>query len=40
MSSPTDTERLRFGTWSMEDVDVALTLWGDPEVMRYIGGPL
>jgi [ribosomal protein S5]-alanine N-acetyltransferase len=39
MWSPTDTERLRFGTWSMDDVDRALSLWGNPEVMRYIGGP-
>lgn len=39
MWSPTDTGRLRFGTWSMDDVDLAFALWGDPEVMRYIGGP-
>jgi ribosomal-protein-alanine N-acetyltransferase len=43
MSSPTDTERLRFGTWSLhdggDDVDRAFSLWGSPEVMRFIGGP-
>jgi RimJ/RimL family protein N-acetyltransferase len=36
---PTDTARLRFGTWSSDDVDRALTLWGNEDVMRYIGGP-
>ena len=36
---PTDTERLHFGTWSMDDVDLAMSLWTDPDVMRYIGGP-
>jgi RimJ/RimL family protein N-acetyltransferase len=39
MSLPTDTERLRFGTWSMDDVERAVSLWGDPDVMRFIGGP-
>jgi ribosomal-protein-alanine N-acetyltransferase len=39
MSSPTDTERLRFRTWSLDDVDLALSLWGNAEVMRFIGGP-
>lgn len=37
MWSPTDTERLRFGTWSMDDVDLAMSLWSNPEVMQYIG---
>ncbi|HVE72246.1 MAG TPA: GNAT family N-acetyltransferase [Thermoanaerobaculia bacterium] len=39
MSSPIDTARLRFGTWSTDDVEHALSLWGDAEVMRFIGGP-
>ncbi|HVG22693.1 MAG TPA: GNAT family N-acetyltransferase [Thermoanaerobaculia bacterium] len=39
MSSPTDTSRLTFGTWSMDDVDLGLSLWGNPEVMQFIGGP-
>jgi ribosomal-protein-alanine N-acetyltransferase len=43
MWSPTDTERLRFGAWSLDDVgndvDRALSLWGDPQVMQFIGGP-
>jgi len=35
------TERLEFRTWQPEDIDLALALWGDPEVARflYAGGP-
>jgi len=33
------TERLGFGRWSQDDLPLALALWGDPEVTRYIGGP-
>jgi RimJ/RimL family protein N-acetyltransferase len=33
------TPRLAFGTWSPDDLDLALALWGDPEVTRRIGGP-
>ena len=33
---PQPTERLRFRTWTSEDVALALSLWGDPEVMRYL----
>jgi RimJ/RimL family protein N-acetyltransferase len=36
------TERLGFRTWAIEDLPLALALWGDPEVMRLIvaGGQL
>ena len=30
------TERLGFRTWRPEDVDLAVGLWGDPEVARFI----
>jgi [ribosomal protein S5]-alanine N-acetyltransferase len=33
------TARLGFRRWSMEDLPLALALWGDPEVARFIGGP-
>ena len=33
------SERLGFGTWSADDVDLALGLWGDPAVTRLFGGP-
>lgn len=33
------TERLGFRPWRMEDFDLALELWGDPEVTRLFGGP-
>jgi ribosomal-protein-alanine N-acetyltransferase len=33
------TARLSFGTWSPDDLDLAMALWGDPEVTRLIGGP-
>ena len=33
------TERLGFRVWTREDLPLAVALWGDPEVMRYIGGP-
>ena len=32
--------RLGFRRWSMDDLPLALALWGDPEVTRFIGGPL
>jgi [ribosomal protein S5]-alanine N-acetyltransferase len=32
--------RLGFRCWSTEDLALALALWGDPEVTRFIGGPL
>lgn len=31
--------RLGFGVWSMDDLALALALWGDPRVTRLIGGP-
>jgi len=34
------SERLGFRHWRMEDRPLAEALWGDPLVMRYIGGPL
>jgi RimJ/RimL family protein N-acetyltransferase len=31
--------RLGFGVWTLEDLPLALGLWGDPEVTRLTGGP-
>jgi RimJ/RimL family protein N-acetyltransferase len=33
------TERLGFRLWSENDLDLAISLWGDPEVTALIGGP-
>lgn len=33
------TERLGFGHWTLEDLQLASVLWGDPQVTRLIGGP-
>ncbi|MGA7710785.1 MAG: GNAT family N-acetyltransferase [Rhizomicrobium sp.] len=33
------TARLGFRIWTIEDLPLALTLWGDPRVTRLIGGP-
>jgi [ribosomal protein S5]-alanine N-acetyltransferase len=33
------TDRLGFGHWSGDDLALALTLWGDPRVSVWIGGP-
>ncbi len=33
------SERLGFRTWSEADIELAMSLWGDPEVTRLIGGP-
>jgi len=33
------TARLGFGRWSIDDLPLALALWGDPRVTRMIGGP-
>jgi ribosomal-protein-alanine N-acetyltransferase len=33
------TDRLAFGHWSEDDLNLALTLWGDPRVSVWIGGP-
>jgi [ribosomal protein S5]-alanine N-acetyltransferase len=32
------SERLGFRSWSDADMDLAMALWGDPEVTRLIGG--
>jgi RimJ/RimL family protein N-acetyltransferase len=34
------TSRLGFRPWRDDDLPLAAALWGDPEVTRYIGGPL
>lgn len=34
-----NTPRLGFRAWSESDLDLAVSLWGDPEVARLIGGP-
>ncbi len=31
--------RLGFGTWSWDDLPLAMGLWGDPDVTRLTGGP-
>ena len=31
--------RLGVGVWTAADLDLALGLWGDPAVTRYMGGP-
>jgi ribosomal-protein-alanine N-acetyltransferase len=33
------TQRLGFRYWSDEDLPLAMTLWGDDQVTRLIGGP-
>jgi ribosomal-protein-alanine N-acetyltransferase len=33
------TSRLGFRQWSIADLPLAMALWGDPEVTRFIGGP-
>jgi RimJ/RimL family protein N-acetyltransferase len=33
------TSRLGFGTWSTDDLALAIALWGDARVTRLIGGP-
>ena len=33
------SERLGFGYWDEEDMELAWGLFGDPEVSRYVGGP-
>jgi len=33
------TARLGFRRWTIDDLPLALALWGDPDVTRYIGGP-
>ncbi len=33
------TKRLGFRPWTEADVELAMALWGDPEVTLFIGGP-
>lgn len=33
------TERLDFRLWTADDVELAMALWGDPDVARLVGGP-
>ena len=40
MSFPPHTRRLTFRTWTNADLPLALSLWSDPEVARYLGGPM
>jgi ribosomal-protein-alanine N-acetyltransferase len=37
LPTPSDTGRLTFGSWTEEDADIALRLWGDPEVTALLG---
>ena len=32
-----ETNRLILRTWTLDDADAAFMLWGDPEVMRFVG---
>jgi len=32
------SKRIGFRTWSMDDMDLAIELWSDPEVTKFIGG--
>lgn len=36
---PPPTARLEFRRWRAADVELASTLWADPRVMRFLGGP-
>jgi ribosomal-protein-alanine N-acetyltransferase len=35
-----DTGRLFLRTWELSDFPLAKSLWGDPDVMTFLGGPL
>ena|SRR5579883_1751075 len=35
-----NTDRLFLRTWEANDLTFARSLWGDPEVMTFLGGPL
>ena len=35
-----ETERLLLRNWGPDDVSAAFAIWGDAEVMRYVGEPL
>ncbi len=32
------SKRIGFRTWSLDDLDLAVELWSDPEVTKYAGG--
>jgi ribosomal-protein-alanine N-acetyltransferase len=34
-----ETNRLMLRTWTLEDSEAALQIWGDAEVMRFVGKP-
>jgi RimJ/RimL family protein N-acetyltransferase len=34
-----ETPRLGFRRWTTQDLPLALAIWGDPEVTRFVGGP-
>jgi len=40
MSVILETERLLLRTWEPDDASAAFAIWGDSEVMRYVGEPL
>jgi RimJ/RimL family protein N-acetyltransferase len=33
-----ETDRLVFKTWAIDNLEIAMGLWGDPEVTQYIDG--
>jgi [ribosomal protein S5]-alanine N-acetyltransferase len=33
------TTRLGFRLWAQDDLPLAMTIWGDPQVTRFVGGP-
>ena len=33
------TTRIAFRCWRREDLPLAMALWGDPAVTKYLGGP-
>jgi len=33
------SNRIGFRPWTLDDMDLAIELWGDPEVSKYLGGP-
>ncbi len=33
------SDRIGFRTWSLDDMDHAMQLWGNEDVTKYIGGP-
>src|SRR5215212_5055158 len=37
--TPPPTQRLEFRRWTRSDVDLAASIWCDPQVMHFLGGP-